>query len=137
MIGTGAGIGIAWCIGGPSEHYTMTMIAFLGCSLGSMTATYLSIRDVTITALSLPRLEVLLGDYFNVSTACDWQQILSELECTSHVEHRFHKALLTPKQLREQEYLLGAPVPTALPPLLIGCDLDKVFGSREEFQVTL
>lgn len=129
MMGTGLGISIVSVLG--NEFYSI-FSAYLVCSSVSLGVTYYSLNNVTITTLSLSRLESLIHHYFSNSSVEDSGQ--SDVNLTFEVSQMSDKNVLSPLQLRDLEYLLGTPTLDMLPPLYIGYDLNKSIKSEEQLQ---
>ena len=83
LLGTSLGLSIAASLG---QDYNSIVMAFVACSSVSLGATYFSLKGVTLTTLSLARLDCLLQH---------------------HVSHP-STALLSPAEVRQQEEYLGA-----------------------------
>ena len=103
------------------------------CSVLSVSATYASLRGVTVTTMSLSRFDLLLQGYIEQRQQGrgqgEEQKQKQEQEQEQEQGHGQHTQqpppegnILTPEQLRASEYLLGAPH-SALPPLHVGAHL--------------
>jgi hypothetical protein len=97
LIGTSLGLSIAASVG---QDYASVLTAFATCSALSLGATYYSLKDVTLTTLSLARLDCIMGSYVHGGKVLD------------------------PVQVREKEKLLGNFA--GLLRVSIGSDLDEV-----------
>lgn len=106
LLGTSLGLSIAASVG---QDYASVLTAFAVCSAMSLTATYYSLKDVTLTTLSLERLDCIVDDYVRKGGAA---------------------GVLTPKDVREREVYLGNS--TNLISLNIGADIDEVTRSQGE-----
>ena len=130
LLGTGLGLGIAATVG---QDYQSTLAAFTVCSLMSIGATYASLRGVTITTVSLERLDLLLDDYLS-------QQKKKQMGSTD-TKSATVVSLLTPNELREREYLLGAPImgvgPLSMSSLHIGSDMHEAVRCTEHLTALL
>eukprot|EP00605_Chrysophyceae_sp_TOSAG23-4_P002546 GSChrysophyteH1.ASY1.ANO1.2811.1 assembled CDS len=115
LVGTGLGLAMASSFG---QDYNSVLAAFCVCSAVSIGATYSSLKHVTLTTVSLGRLDCLLQDFMH------------------KYEEKGQKGgdirqLLRPSQVRELEYLLGNPV-SVLPALHVGSSLQKAVRSQSE-----
>ncbi len=104
LLGTSFGLSIAAYAGG---HYESVLLCFSVCSAASLTATYFSMRPVTLTTLSLSRLDAVLDHY-----------VSSEM-------------VLTPSEVMLREKYLSNSVKD-LVPLVVGSDIDQVFRNNNE-----
>ena len=111
LVGTSLGLSIAATVG---QNYPYTLSAFVVCSLLSLTATYRSLQAVTVTTMSIDRLEALLADYLQQRAASTGPNL----------------SILTPAQLLAKEYLLGT-APSGLLPVQIGAPLHEAVRSAE------
>jgi len=113
MLGTGLGIGVATGIasftdGASDLAYISTIGAFSICSIINLSATYFSLKNVTLTTLNPGRFDYIFDRY---------------LENNGE--------FLTPQIFANHEYLLGAPNISDLPSLAIGSDLDVAVDNAE------
>eukprot|EP01038_Epipyxis_sp_PR26KG_P005580 gene5580-7705_t len=119
VIGTSLGLFISSTVG---ETYFLTLTSFLTCSSLSIFATYLSLKDVSITAVNLNRLEMLLNGYYNN-------------DVTQADEKNSSQYILTPEQVTNNELLLTSQSPSKnLATIKIGEDLDAAFASSVDFK---
>ena len=134
LVGTGLGLVIAASVG---QQYEAVLAAFISCSALSIGATYASLQYVTITTVSLDRLDVLLADYLNrhppattaptasaVSTSTNTDTDTDTNSNPSDVSANANTPLLSPAELRDMEYYLGT-APSSLPLLVVGADLSE------------
>jgi hypothetical protein len=110
LCGTSLGLSIAAYLG---QDYYSIVTAFVACSSIGLWATYLSLKNVTLTTLSLSRLDALLEH---------------------HVAHP-RAPLLSPVAVRRQEEYLGSN--SNMLPLHIGSDLDEAVSSQQELSAVL
>lgn len=118
LAGTSLGLSIA---AGLAGDYPSIVAAFVACSALNLGATYLSLRGVTLTTLSVARLEFVVGQYMDDLQA---QRSLDPATAASR------PVLLTPERVMQREVLLGTP--SLLVPLDIGADLDAAVCSARE-----
>lgn len=111
LLGTSLGLSIAASVG---QDYASVLTAFTACSAMSLAATYYSLNGVTLTTLSLARLDCIVDDY---------------------VRRGAGARVLTPEDVREREVYLGNS--TNLMALNIGADIDEVTRSEGELSQML
>ena len=126
LVGTGLGLAIAASVG---QQYESVLAAFLACSAISLGATYASLKHVTITTVSLGRLDYLLQDY--IEKSCSQMQ----RESSDSTRYSIPKVpeLLTPDDLRLREEYLGEPL-SCLPVLHIGADLNDAIKTKAQLE---
>lgn len=112
LLGTSLGVSAAaLCTG----NYPATVACFLGCSLVSIGACYQSLRAVTLTALTVDRLDIVLDASLRHGSS----------------------ALLSPEDLRQREELLCMPVVPGARGLVVNAPVHAAFTSTEELRGAL
>jgi len=158
LVGTSLGLSIAAACG---DNYTSVISVFMCCSALNIAATYGSLRGVTLTSLSLPRMDCVLNDFVERSAESrkrfdkytedklkekerDGSSNYESMHFKSARQHRiieedpntFCFTLMSPRQLMAMETLLGAPE-TGMVDLNVGADLDVAVKSQVELQELL
>ena len=110
LLGTSLGLSIAAYLG---QDYSSIVTAFMACSGIGLGATYFSMKHVTLTTLSLDRLDVLLHHHLANPSA----------------------PVLSPVEIRQQEKYLGSS--STMLPLHIGSDLDDAISTHDELKAIL
>lgn len=118
MLGTSLGVSLAAMLG---TNHTHCVLAFLACSSISLMATYRSMQAVTLTTLSLKRLDYIFEHAVNDACSNKWEGIIS---------------ILTPDQMRANERFLSVNA-SPMPGLVIGPDVDRVISSSDEWRQLL
>ena len=126
MLGTGLGITVASGIGSydASLTYPLTVVAFMICSSVNLTATYYSLRHVTLATLNPDRLDYIFTSYLNSGSSCNKDNNNSSTSSS--------RKLMLPSELRDEETMLGAPEVPNLPKLEIGSDIDECIHNIQE-----
>ena len=114
LIGTSLGVSlsslVAWGIVDATIQYHSTIALYCILSTTSIAITYWSLRYVTITSLSIQRLDYLLHHYFtplmHVSSTNN-----ANLFVTNNMNRTYWKdrKLISPEELRQVEHWLGVP----------------------------
>jgi hypothetical protein len=130
LIGTGLGLGIAASVG---QQYEAVLGAFAVCSILSISSTYASLQYVTITTMSLERLDCLLEDYITKTELLVVGGSGSGSKSSNSSNMKNATVLLSPEELRKGEHLLGAPM-NKLAPLFIGTDVHLAIHSNHHFE---
>ena len=123
LVGTSLGLSLA---AGLAGSYPSIMAAFVACSVLNLGATYFSLKGVTLTTLSVARLEFIVGQY------------LDEIKASGFGAKNgiaTGPSLLQPEQVMEREVLLSTR--SHLVPINIGADLDAAVTSTSELSSLL
>ena len=104
LLGTSLGVSVAALIG---DQFHCTVAAYCVCSTVSIAVTYRSLTHVTITSLSLQRLDFMLHDYFEQLRA----QALSDLRSQSSHSHSSHNHSSSNSEYAKDEHQYP-PAPT-------------------------
>lgn len=114
LLGTSFGLSLAAAFGG---NQSAIVAAFLGCSALNLFATYGSLKKVTLTTLSLGRLDFIVDHHLNSSS--DSAAV----------------RLYQPIDVMAREKYLGAPC-TGLVPVQVGVDIDSAISDLSPSELT-
>lgn len=147
LAGTSLGLSIA---AGLAGDYAAIVAAFAACSALNLGATYFSLRGVTLTTLSVARLDFVVGQFLDdvqaqrslattaaasASAGATAVVTASATTTAAAADAVSRPVLLSPERVMEREVLLGTP--SRLVPLSVGADLDAAVGSARELALLL
>ena len=134
LAGTSLGLSLAASLGG---DYGSIVAAFVACSALNLAATAASLKGVTLTTLSLARLDFVINAFLDDKGREVPSAVPGEGREGERGQGSAHRAVvLSPRQVMQRERWLGAPSVGAVP-VTVGADLDEVVFSTEELALLL